>query len=408
MSIQKYAAVLCDAVAPYARDPRLEMDSDRDLTIYYAPFESVNPTARLVLLGITPGPTQMVIACMAARSVLQRGGSYEEALHAGKLTGAFSGEPLRSNLLRQLHHWGVHEWLQIDCVEDLFGKARHLMQTTSLIRYPAFVAEEPYAGTPDMLRHPLLRRYLDECFVQEVLQLPNAVFVSLGSVVQRVLEALINEGVIPQNRVITGMQHPSGQSTYRINYLVGTRNEETPHATNPASYDDGRARFRKTYLSSGRWAVESVAPTKLVHSNNGESSTMGTLADIAIEHMYKGKKTSDPVTFIMHPFRNVQGNHEGRFEVMRDIKEDGPKRKRSAHLTTNELAEAYARGIIDQYEIRLRLRPASGAYPDSPPGKKVPLRCVVRGSDFDRMVRSVDVAQPISHGLKRELGRLGL
>lgn len=407
MSIQKYAAVLCDAVAPSARDRRFEMDRDRDLTIYYAPFESVNPRARLVLVGITPGPTQMVNACMAARSVLQSGGSHEEALQAGKSTGAFSGEPLRSNLLKQLQHWGIHEWLQIDHVEDLFGNARHLMQTTSLIRYPAFVAEAPYAGTPDMLRHPLLRRYLDECFVQEVLQLPDAVFVSLGSVVQRVLEALINEGVMPQNRVITGMQHPSGQSTYRINYLVGPRNEVTPHATNPASYDDGRARFRKAYLS-GRLAVESAAPPKPVYSNKGEASTMGTLADIAIEHTYKGKKTSDPVTFTMHPFRNVQGNHEGRFEVMRDINEDGLKRKRSAHLTTNELAEAYARGIIDQYEIRLRLRPASGAYPDSPPGKKVPLRCVVGGSDFDRMVRSVDVAQPISQGLKRELGRLGL
>lgn len=77
-------------------------------------------------------------------------------------------------------------------------------------------------------------------------------------------------------------------------------------------------------------------------------------------------------------------------------------------MSASELAEAYARGIIKQYAIRLRLRPASGAYPDSPPGKKVPLRCVVQGADFDRMVRSVEVARPISQGLKQQLERLGL
>jgi hypothetical protein len=135
---------------------------------------------------------------------------------------------------------------------------------------------------------------------------------------------------------------------------------------------------------------------------------MGALTDIAIEHTYKGKKTSAPITFTMHPYRNAQGAHKDLFEVMRDIKESGRKRKKSAHLTAHELAEAYARGIIEQYEIRLRLRPSNGAYPDSPPGKKVPLRCVAQGSDFDQMVRAMSVARPISHGLKRQLEILGL
>lgn len=77
-------------------------------------------------------------------------------------------------------------------------------------------------------------------------------------------------------------------------------------------------------------------------------------------------------------------------------------------LTANELAEAYARGIIEQYGIHSRLQPANGAHPDSPPAKKGPLRCVVQGSDFDRMVRVVDVAQPIPQGPKLQLKRLGL
>lgn len=44
---------------PTVRDNRLLMDKDGDVSIYCAPFEYINPHARIVLVGITPGPTQM-------------------------------------------------------------------------------------------------------------------------------------------------------------------------------------------------------------------------------------------------------------------------------------------------------------------------------------------------------------
>lgn len=52
------------------RDGRLLMDSDGAVKIYYAPFEYINPEARIVLVGITPGPTQMVNANNEARQAL--------------------------------------------------------------------------------------------------------------------------------------------------------------------------------------------------------------------------------------------------------------------------------------------------------------------------------------------------
>jgi len=106
--IEKYASILCGSTPPVVRDPRLLMDTSGDVKIYYAPFEYINPCARIVLVGITPGPTQMVNANNEARRALQSGKSSTEAIQAAKSVGAFSGEPLRTNLVNQLNHWGFH------------------------------------------------------------------------------------------------------------------------------------------------------------------------------------------------------------------------------------------------------------------------------------------------------------
>ena len=45
------------------------------LEIYYAPFDFVNVTAKVVIVGITPGWTQMQIAFHHASAVLRRGGT---------------------------------------------------------------------------------------------------------------------------------------------------------------------------------------------------------------------------------------------------------------------------------------------------------------------------------------------
>lgn len=246
--IEMFGAVLCDPSPPQVRDARLLMDASGDVRIYYAPFEYINPRARIVLVGITPGPTQMANANNEARRRLQAGKSSVEAIQAAKSVGAFSGEPLRSNLINQLNHWGFHNWLGLGDCADLFSASRHLVQTTSLLRYPVFVKDDDYRGTPDMTKHPLLRRYLLENFVAEVDELKDAVFVGLGPQVQKVLDRLILERVLKPDRVVGGMLHPSGNCTYRINYLVGDRSTPVPHATNPAPYDQGRRAFRERFL----------------------------------------------------------------------------------------------------------------------------------------------------------------
>jgi hypothetical protein len=253
----RFSSVLSSSQPPRLRDPRLLLDADGPLKIYYAPFEYINTRARVVLIGITPGPTQMVNANNEARRALLAGKTATEAIQLAKRTAAFSGEPMRTNLINQLNHWGLHQWLGLPNSSELFSSgAQHLVQTTSLLRYPVFVDEEDYRGTPDMTKHILLRNYLLENFAIEVENLKDAVFVGLGPKVQKVLDMLIKERVLTADRVIGGMLHPSGNCTYRVNYLIGDRSIPVPHATNPTPYDKGRQAFRSRFLElkGGGWA----------------------------------------------------------------------------------------------------------------------------------------------------------
>jgi hypothetical protein len=170
-------------------------------------------------------------------------------MRAAKETAAFSGEPMRGNLVRQLNHWGVERWLGLADAAALFSTDRHLVQTTSLLRYPVFVNGKDYRGAPDMLKHPLLKKHLLDYFVPEVTELDNAVFFGLGPAVQDILDRLIVSGAVKKDRVLGGMLHPSGNNTYRINYLTGTRGSPIPHATNPVPYDVGRNAFCDRFLS---------------------------------------------------------------------------------------------------------------------------------------------------------------
>ena len=89
--IERFASVLCGPRVPVVRDPDLLMDTSGSVKVYYAPFEYINPSARIVLVGITPGPTQMANANNEARRFLLAGKSNEDAIQAAKSVGAFSG-----------------------------------------------------------------------------------------------------------------------------------------------------------------------------------------------------------------------------------------------------------------------------------------------------------------------------
>src|SRR5262249_27574051 len=91
--------------AKFAREdllgPELLVDSDDRFRIFYSPFDWFNRSARVIILGITPGWTQMEIACRTARGAILSGATPDDVCRESKLHASFAG-PMRSNLVRML------------------------------------------------------------------------------------------------------------------------------------------------------------------------------------------------------------------------------------------------------------------------------------------------------------------
>jgi hypothetical protein len=205
-------------------DRRLEMDRDGPVSVHYAPFDFINTSARVVIVGITPGRTQMINSLKETRTRLAAGDSAEEACRAVKKAASFSG-PMRPNLINLLDHIGLHRWLGIASTSELFSTAAGLVQTTSVLRYPVFVNGENYNGSPDMTKHTMLCRYLVDHFGSEAAQLKKAVFIPLGDKVTQALQFLSKRGIVDERRILSGLPHPSGANAERISYFLGTKDK---------------------------------------------------------------------------------------------------------------------------------------------------------------------------------------
>lgn len=201
---------------------KLSLAREGNVEVCYAPFEYINSAARVVIVGITPGKTQMLNAVTEARRQLDQGATAAEVLKAAKRTGAFSGA-MRPNLVGLLDGIGLNRWLKIASCNDLFGSAAHLVQTASVLRNPVFVDGRNYNGTPNMTRHPLLQQQLLTQFGQDIKALPHAVFIPLGDKVAEALHFLAENGLLNRDRILDGLPHPSGANAERIAYFLGKK-----------------------------------------------------------------------------------------------------------------------------------------------------------------------------------------
>jgi hypothetical protein len=71
--------------------PQFLLGTEHQLSVYYAPFDAVNPLARIAVVGITPGGQQMEIAFRVARRELLNGSSADDASRYAKMAASFAG-----------------------------------------------------------------------------------------------------------------------------------------------------------------------------------------------------------------------------------------------------------------------------------------------------------------------------
>jgi hypothetical protein len=205
--------------------PAFRLHQDGPLEMYYAPFSSVNPSAAIVLLGITPGWTQMEIAYRVARREMDAGATAEEICRIAKQNASFAGT-MRTNLVRMLDDLDVPSSLGIGSTSELFGSAAPLVHTASAIRYPVFVNGRNYTGHgPDMLRNLFLRDCLESILAPELASVPDALVVPLGNAVSAALQHLASLGALSVDRCLFGFPHPSGANGRRAKDFTERREE---------------------------------------------------------------------------------------------------------------------------------------------------------------------------------------
>jgi hypothetical protein len=194
---------------------RIDSDLDKKVVVYYAPFEWLNPEARLAIVGVTPGFTQMENAIRVARHELLAGAELDTALRQAKYAASFAGS-MRHNLIRMLDDLRVSDFLGCTAEALFTESSSHLLHTTSAVCFPVFVDGKNYTGSrPRLLGSALLMKYVRQRLAPELASLKRAAFLPLGKTVEAALRLLEDEGLIPDGRTIYGFPHPSGANGHR-------------------------------------------------------------------------------------------------------------------------------------------------------------------------------------------------
>lgn len=220
--------------------------------LVYAPFDHVNVSAKVIIVGLTPGRYQAERAALAFRGAIGRGSSETEALAIAKKEASFSG-PMRTNLVALLDGIGLNCHLGIRSCSEAFEAHSDLCHFTSVIRYPLYVGGKNYSGTPAPAKTPWMLEMAKDWLGSELRSLSRGVVVPLGPKVAEVLQVLAQAGFCDEAYILEGLPHPSGANAERIAYFLGRKSAGDLSAkTNPESLDRARARLEAKMVSMAR------------------------------------------------------------------------------------------------------------------------------------------------------------
>ena len=176
------------------------INAENNIKIYYAPFDYVNPKAKLMIVGITPGFQQM----LQSFEVINEGKSLKEV----KDLSSFKGS-MRTTLVKYLNELKVNKTLKIKSCESLFNKDNKYLHTTSLVKYPVFDKGKNYSGS-NILKKKILIEFIEKNFLKELKTLKKAIIIPLGNTVSSTIEYLNSKYNLKLTCFLKGFPHPSG------------------------------------------------------------------------------------------------------------------------------------------------------------------------------------------------------
>jgi hypothetical protein len=182
------------------KDRKFLLKKEKNIEIYYAPFDYINSKAKIVIVGITPGLQQM----LQSYEVIHHGKSLKEV----KDLSSFKGS-MRTGLIKYLDELEINTILKIKSCESLFNKNSKYLHTTSLVKYPVFDKGKNYSGV-NILKKKILMEFIEKNFLKELKTLKKAIIIPLGNTVSSTIEYLNNKYDLKLACFLKGFPHPSG------------------------------------------------------------------------------------------------------------------------------------------------------------------------------------------------------
>ena len=176
------------------------IDKDKNIEIYYAPFDYINTKAKIMIVGITPGLQQM----LQSYEVINKGGSIKKV----KDLSSFKGS-MRTALIKYLDELKINKILKIKSSESLFDKDNKYLHTTSLVKYPVFDKGKNFSGA-NIQKKEMLMNFIEQNFLKELKQLKKTIIIPLGNTVSSTIEYLDNKYSLNLSCFLKGFPHPSG------------------------------------------------------------------------------------------------------------------------------------------------------------------------------------------------------
>ena len=182
------------------KNKKFLLEKEKNIEIYYAPFDYINSKAKIVIVGITPGLQQM----LQSYEVINQGKSLKEV----KDLSSFKGS-MRTGLIKYLDELKINDILKIKSCESLFNKNSRYLHTTSLVKYPVFDKGKNYSGA-NILKKKILLDFIEKNFLEELKTLKKSIIIPLGNTVSSTIEYLNNKYNLKLACFLKGFPHPSG------------------------------------------------------------------------------------------------------------------------------------------------------------------------------------------------------
>lgn len=233
---------------------------ERGYNVYYIPFEFTNAAARLALVGITPGPTQMAKAYDIAQKALRANSSDIQVLRTTKQLCAFVG--MRDKINEMLDHFNIPRHLGIASATNLWESDFQYLQPVSIIPNAAFKGSDCFnAPFSSVLDVPLLRQQFENVFIPSIEKLSEqTVYMAMGPIVDEALRWCATQGIVKERQLLGYFPHASGRSGSQVAYFLRKK-----QLTDLNTHDPVRHRARGLDAAYERISsnVRSIFPTIL-------------------------------------------------------------------------------------------------------------------------------------------------